>query len=101
MRYFKKLSSDGYIFALEKRKTTTAGIEITEAEYNTLFLEIREKAALTNQLYNGEITIDVVPAEWREEIQRRVDERLIDIDDDPDLSAEEALDIILGGGANA
>lgn len=101
MRYFKKLSSDGYVFSLEKRETTTAGIEITEAEYNTLLLEIREKAALTNRLYNGEITIDVVPAEWREEIQRRVDERLIDIDDDPDLSAEEALDIILGGGANA
>lgn len=101
MRYFKKLSSDGYIFALEKRETTTAGIEITEAEYNTLLSEIREKAALANQLYKGEITIDAVPAEWREEIQRRVDERLIDIDDDPDLSAEEALDIILGGGANA
>ena len=101
MRYFKKLSSDGYIFALEKRETTTAGIEITEAEYNTLLSEIRQKAALTNQLYRGEITIDAVPAEWREEIQRRVDERLIDIDDDPDLSAEEALDIILGGGANA
>ena len=101
MRYFKKLSSDGYIFALEKRETTTAGIEITEAEYNTLLSEIWEKAALANQLYKGEITIDAVPAEWREEIQRRVDERLIDIDDDPDLSAEEALDIILGGGANA
>ena len=101
MRYFKKLSSDGYIFALEKRETTTAGIEITEAEYNTLLSEIWEKAALANQLYKGEITIDAVPAEWREEIQRRVDERLIDIDDDPDLTAEEALDIIAGGGSDA
>ena len=101
MRYFKKLSSDGYIFALEKRETTTAGIEITEAEYNTLLLEIREKASLANQLYRGEITIDAVPAEWQEEIQRRVNERLAEIDDDPDLTAEEALDIILGGGANA
>lgn len=77
------------------------GIEITESEYNTLLSEIREKAALANQLYNGEITIDAVPAEWREEIQRRVDERLAEIDDDPDLTAEEAIDIILGGGANA
>lgn len=77
------------------------GIEITEAEYNTLLSEIREKAALVNQLHNGEITIDAVPAEWREEIQRRVDERLAEIDDDPDLTAEEAIDIILGGGANA
>lgn len=77
------------------------GIEITEAEYNTLLSEIREKAALSNQLSKGEITIDAVPAEWREEIQRRVDERLAEIDDDPDLTAEEAIDIILGGGANA
>ena len=77
------------------------GIEITEAEYNTLLSEIREKASLVNQLHKGEITIDAVPAEWREEIQRRVDERLAEIDDDPDLTAEEALDIILRGGANA
>ena len=99
MRYFKKLSSDGYIFALEKRETTTAGIEITEAEYNTLLSEIREKAALANQLYNGEITIDAVPAEWREEIQRRVDERIAaeGAAEEQDLSAEEVLNIILGG----
>ena len=77
------------------------GVEITEEEYNALLSEIREKAALVNQLYSGEIAIDAVPAEWQEEIQRRVDERLAEIDDDPDLSAEEALDIILGGGANA
>ena len=99
MRYFKKLSSDGYVFALEKRETTTAGIEITEAEYNTLLSEIQEKAALANQLYKGEITIDVVPAEWREEIQRRVDERIAAEGSagEQDISAEEALDILLGG----
>lgn len=75
------------------------GIEITEAEYNTLLSEIREKASLTNQLYNGEITIDAVPAEWREEIQRRVDERIAaeGIAEEQDISAEEALDILLGG----
>ena len=77
------------------------GVEITAEEYSAALEEVKTKAALANQLYNGEITIDVVPAEWREEIQRRVDERLTEIDDDPDLTAEEALDIILGGGANA
>ena len=76
MRYFKKLSSDGYVSALEKRETTTAGIEITEAEYNALLAEIREKSTLVDKLYSGEITIDDVPAEWREEIQRRVDARI-------------------------
>ena len=99
MRYFKKLSSDGYVFALEKRETTTAGIEITEAEYNTLLSEIREKADLVNQLHKGEITIDAVPAEWQEEIQRRVDERIAaeGTAEEQDIPAEEALDILLGG----
>ena len=77
------------------------GAEITAEEYSAAFEEIKAKTDLANQLYKGEITIDAVPAEWREEIQQRVDERLIDIDDDPDLTAGEALDIILGGGANA
>ena len=73
--------------------------EITEAEYNALLSEIREKAVLVEQLYNGEITIDDVPTEWQEEIQRRVNERIAAEGEaeEQDLSAEEALDIILGG----
>ena len=60
---------------LISNKHYSDGIEITEAEYNTLLSEIRQKAALANHLYKGEITINAIPAEWREEIQRRVDER--------------------------
>lgn len=73
------------------------GVEITEEEYNALLTEIREKAALVNQLYSGEIAIDAVPAEWQEEIQRRVDERMAEREDDPEISADEALEIIMGG----
>lgn len=75
------------------------GVEITEAEYNALLQEIREKAALVNKLYSGEITLADVPAEWQEEIQRRVDERTAQqgAAAEQDISAEEALDIILGG----
>ena len=52
-----------------------------------------------DKLYGGEITIDAVPAEWREEIQRRVDERIAaeGTAEEQDISAEEALDILLGG----
>lgn len=50
-------------------------VEITEAEYNALLSEAREKAALVDKLYSGEITLDTVPAEWQDEIQRRVTER--------------------------
>jgi hypothetical protein len=37
---------------------------------------IRQKAALVNALYSGEIALSDVPTEWQEEIQRRVDERI-------------------------
>lgn len=77
------------------------GIEITAEEYAAEIEIIKAKAEWTRKIVSGVADIADVPDEWREEIQRRVDERLIDIDDDPDLSAEEALDIILGGGANA
>lgn len=73
MRYCK-LIENGKIIAIG---TNCGGEEITEAEYNALLSEIRAKANLVNQLYNGEITIEEVPTEWQEEIQRRVDERIV------------------------
>lgn len=72
MRHYAQYNASGKLVSIG---TGNGGVEITEAEYNTLLTEIREKAALVNQLYNGEITIDSIPAEWKEEIQRRVDER--------------------------
>ena len=75
------------------------GVEITEAEYNALLSEIREKSAMVDKLYGGEITIDEVPADWQEEIQRRVDERVAaeGSAEEQDISADEALEILLGG----
>ena len=72
MRYYAKYNDSGALIAIG---TGAGGAEITEAEYNALLSEIREKAALVDKLYNGEITIDAVPVEWQEEIQRRVTER--------------------------
>jgi hypothetical protein len=96
MKYYAQYNSENELFAIG---TDCGGTEITEAEYNGLLTIIREKAVLVDQLYNGEITIDSVPAEWQEEIQRRVDERIQQQGEaeDQDISAEEALDIILGG----
>lgn len=97
MRYYAQYNDSGKLIAIG---TGPGGTEITKAEYNALLAEIREKAALVEQLYNGEITIADVPTEWQEEIQRRVNERIAaeGAADEQDLSAEEALDIILGGG---
>ena len=96
MRYHAQYNDSGALIAIG---TGPGGTEITEAEYNTLLSEIREKAALVDKLYSGEITIDAVPTEWQEEIQRRVDERIAaeGSAEEQDISAEEALDIILGG----
>lgn len=96
MRYYAKYDDYGKLIAIG---TGPGGTEITEGEYNELLAMIREKAALVDRVYNGEIGMDDVPAEWQEEIQRRVDERVAaeGILEEQELSAEEALDIIFGG----
>ena len=95
MRFYAKYDREKLLYI----GTGPGGEEITEAEYNALLSEIREKAAFVNKLYNGEITIDAVPVDWQEEIQRRVDERIAaeGAAEEQDISAEEALDILLGG----
>ena len=95
MRYYKRVYND-IVIAIG---TGYGGTEITEAEYNALLSEIREKSAMVDKLYSGEITIDEVPADWQEEIQRRVDERVAaeGSAEEQDISADEALEILLGG----
>ena len=96
MRYYAQYNDSGKLVAIG---IGYGGEEITESEYNRLLSEIREKADLVDKLYSGEITIDDVPNDWKEEIQRRVDERIQadgEAENQP-ISAEEAMDIILGG----
>ena len=96
MRYYAQYNDSGKLIIIG---TGPGGTEITEEEYNRLLTEIREKAALVDRLYNGEITIEEIPEQWREEIQRRVDERIAaeGAAEEQDLPAEEALNIIMGG----
>ena len=96
MRYYAQYNDTGKLIIIG---TGYGGTEITEAEYNALLSEIREKADLVNKLYSGEITLDAVPVDWQDEIQRRVDERIAaeGAAEEQDISAEEALDILLGG----
>ena len=96
MRYYAQYNDNGKLVAIS---TGYGGTEITEAEYNALLSEIREKSAMVDKLYGGEITIDEVPADWQEEIQRRVDKRIAaeGTAEEQDIPAEEALDILLGG----
>ena len=73
MRYYAQYTESGTLIAIG---TGPGGVEITETEYTRLLTEIREKAALVDQLYTGAITINDVPTDWQEEIQRRVNERI-------------------------
>lgn len=97
MKYYAQYNESGNIIAIG---TGIGGMEITREEYETILAEIREKAALVDRLYSGEITLADVPEAWQEEIQRQVDERIAADGEAAmqDISAEEALDIILGGG---
>lgn len=70
------------------------GVEITESEYLVLLVEIKEKTSLVNNICNGIKTMDDVPTEWRNEIEQRVHERKTE--EEPELTTEEALEIILG-----
>lgn len=72
MRYYAQYNENNTLIAIG---TGLGGVEITEAEYNTLLAEIRAKAQLVDDVYNGVKTLDDVPVEWQEEIQRRVTER--------------------------
>ena len=77
------------------------GIEITAEEYAAELEIIKAKAEWTRKIVSGVADIADVPEEWREEIRRRAEEQLTEISEDPELTSEEALDIILGGGNGA
>lgn len=96
MRYYALYDENNKLIAIG---TGNSGTEITKEEYDRLLEEIREKANLVNQLYVGEITLSDIPEAWQEEIQRRVNEKIEwqkSLEDQP-ISAEEAMNIILGG----
>ena len=73
------------------------GAEITAAEYERLMAEYKEKAQYVDDLFAERIAIGDVPDKWQEEILRRVEERRQAAMEEDELSAEDALDIILGG----
>ena len=94
MRYYAQYSGNKLVAV----GTGSGGVEITEAEDNALLSEIREKATLVNRLYTGEITIADVPTDWREEILRRVNERIAAEGEaaQEEISGDELLTMIEG-----
>lgn len=74
MRRYAQYDENGRLTAIGTG--VGGGVEITEAEYNAILAEIREKVVLVDKLYNEEVTIEDIKKEWQEEIQRRVNERI-------------------------
>ncbi|MBO5968595.1 MAG: hypothetical protein J6S14_08875 [Clostridia bacterium] len=101
MRYYKISDENGKLVAIG---IGYDGEEITEEEYNALMTEIQEKTAYIFKLADGEITAEDVPEEWREEVQAAA-EAIIKAREEAEnqepipqhISADEALNILLGG----
>lgn len=79
--------------------TDSLTVEISVEEYDVLSYEFAEKASLADKLYRGEITVNDVPEAWQKDVQARVDDFIESMGtyDSQDISADEALDIIVGG----
>jgi hypothetical protein len=69
--------------------------EIVADDYNGILMEIN-KLTLVGSLYNGEITINDVPTEWQDEVQRRVDERIAveGMAEEQEISSDELYSMI-------
>ena len=98
MRYYKTIDNTGRLLSIG---IGDDGEEITEAEYNALMAEIQAKWDYISRLADGKITADDEPAEWRTEVQTEA-EAIIKAREETanmpeEISAEEALDILLGG----
>ena len=94
MRYYKQFDKSSALIAIG---IGPGGVEITEAEYNAILAEVREKAAYVKKLYAGEITINDVPEAWREEVQANVNAlKAADEEVSQDISGDELLAMIEG-----
>lgn len=72
------------------------GAEITAGEYAGILADTKAKAQWVDRVCAGTASEQDVPEQWREEIIQRASDRQA-ADSDPELTAEEALGIILGG----
>lgn len=107
MFYYKVLYENGDVMCLltydqEPNITDPLYVEITAEEHAAITAEFERKGALVEQLYRGEVTIDDVPEEWREEVQIHVD-RIIEQNgeyvpaiSESEATANEALAILHG-----
>lgn len=93
MRHFARFDESGKLLSIGTGDAV--GVEITESEYDWLMHEIREKAVLVNSVEAGDVLIDSVHEEWRDEIRTRVDERKARLESTT-LDAQELVELLFG-----
>lgn len=73
-------------------------VEVTEAEWNAI-VGTDETRPYASQVYRGEMTIEEVPEELREEVQTVVNNKIArwGTYENRDIPDSQALDIITGG----
>ena len=73
------------------------GVEVTAEEYAAALSLIREKAEYVRLVVLGELLMEAVPEEYREEVYSRAQEQIAAAAEEEKINAEEALEILLGG----
>lgn len=97
MRYFKEYDEKGGLICIGAGDALN-GVEITQEEYEELLAQIEQAGVYAERIYRGEMSLDDVPEEWRENVQERVNWLVGEFGQyAPDeISDEEAMDIITG-----
>lgn len=72
------------------------GMEVTAEEYAATLSLIREKAEYVRLVVLGELLMEAVPEEYREEVEKRAAEQTAADPDEEEVTSEEFLDMMEG-----
>ena len=97
MKYFANYDDTGRLLSLQRGNK--GGVEITEEEYNRLITWILRINDLAHQVFTGDVSLADVAEEYKAEVLIRVEamQEAADAEQTEEISAEEAINIILEG----
>lgn len=95
MKYFALYDDNGGLLTFGTTTAQTTVGEITQEEYVALKAERSAKIEYAEQVFNGTITIDDVPEEYREAVAAMV-EQMQTPEPEPVSDIDEALAILSG-----
>lgn len=96
MKYYALYDDDGKLLTFGMTSAKTVKGEITEAEYQALEQMRQEMYGYAERVYAGDITIDDIPEEYREDVATMIEDMQAAEPDPDEISDAEALAIIQG-----